>query len=128
MTQVRVEPTERDGEHWVTLRAVVRNPAGHTVFVTPPCSTFPGLMSRCFERERTAFGYDVRGPKGGVLMSESSADSSRFSFAPLETKEFLFEFVAADTLTPSLLPPGEYLMRAGYAGRWAEYRPITVVR
>jgi hypothetical protein len=117
-TNVHVEPTELDGEHWVTLRAVVRNPTSRAVLVVPPS----------FGPEGASFAYDVRGPKGGVSLIESAADSSSFAFAPNETKEFLFEFLGADTLTSFLLPPGEYVMRAGYAGAWAEYQPVTVSR
>lgn len=117
-TDVRIEPTELDGERWVTLRALVRNPTSRPVLVVPPS----------FGPEGASFAYDVRGPKGGVSLIESAADSSSLAFAPNETKEFLFEFLGADTLTCFLLPPGQYVMRAGYAGAWAEYQTITVPR
>jgi hypothetical protein len=120
-TELRVEPPERDGDHWVTLRSVVRNPTGRAVFVVPPS----------FGLERSGFAYDVRGPKGSISTIHSSADSSRFFFAPRETKEFVFEFLGADTDSAEfrsfLLPPGEYRMRAGYGGTWGEFQSASIV-
>ena len=108
-------PPEPDGERWLSLRVSVRNRSSRAVLVQPPVQwPYP-----------PAFGFDVRGPKGGMVWTEVGSDSSRFFFAPSETKQFLYEFLVGDPLTEFTVPPGAYVVRGIYAGQYTTDHFIT---
>jgi len=104
-SHVELFPSESDGQRWLALEVIVRNPGERAVVaaapgdrVTPP-----------------TFGYDLRGPSGGIGGGEIATDSSTLYFRPLETKRWLFEFLVAPDLSEHHMPPGNYLMRGSYA-------------
>ena len=81
------------------------------------------------------WGFDLHGPAGGIIGGEVATDSSVLFFQPLETKRWLLEFRVVSALTgPDTtselirrhIPPGPYLVRGGYARRWAARDTITV--
>jgi hypothetical protein len=114
--EIALAPLDADGDRWLSLWVSVRNPSARAIFVeSPVVSPTP-----------PAFGFDVRGPKGGIALTEAASDSSRFFFEPLETRRFLFEFLVADTLTSFSLPPGDYVMRGVYARRPSVDQNVTV--
>lgn len=117
-SRVELLPPESDGQRWLTLEVTVGNPreravlvAAHGDAVTPP-----------------TFGYDLRGPSGGISGGEVATDSSTLFFQPFETKKWLFEFQVTSELTEYHIPPGNYLARGGYARRWSAYDTIAVSR
>lgn len=111
-------PPDADGDRWLSLLVSVKNPRPRAVFIeSPVVSPTP-----------PAFGFDLRGPTGGITLTEAASDSSRFYFAPSETKQFLFEFVASDTLTQYSLAPGLYVMRGVYARQVSADDSVVVTR
>ncbi len=109
-------PAESDGERWFTLWVTVRNPRDRAVVVVTPGDPVTP----------PTFGYDLRGPAGGISGGQVATDSSTLFFQPLETKRWLFEFRVASDLSEEHVPPGDYLARGGYARRWGAYDTIAV--
>ena len=109
-------PPESDGQRWLALEVTVRNPLERAVLVAAPSDSVTP----------PTFGYDLRGPSGGIEGGEVAADSSTLFFKPLETKKWLFEFRVTSDLSEYHIPPGTYLVRGGYARRWSEYDTIAV--
>jgi hypothetical protein len=108
---------EADGDRFVQLRVRVENARSTAVLVSVPG----------FTETPPTFGYDLRGPDGGISSSVRADDSSLLFFAPGATKEKVFEFLEQPTLTQLSVPPGEYLIRGGYGSQWAPFRTLAVV-
>ena len=112
----KLYPLESDGQRWLSLKVTVRNPRGRALVVAAPGDpTTP-----------PTFGYDLRGPSGGISGGEIATDSSTLFFQAFETKKWLFEFRIPSGLSGYNISPGNYLMRGGYARRWAAYDTIVV--
>lgn len=109
-------PPEADGQRWVVLQLTVRNPLSRAVVVASPGKTVTP----------DTFGFDVRGPEGGISGSDVASDSSTLFFQPYETKSRLFEFRVASELSAIRVPPGTHLIRGGYARDWATYDTVIV--
>jgi hypothetical protein len=109
-------PPESDGERWLTLEVTVRNPRSQAALVAAPGNPVTP----------TTFEFDLRGPLGGISAGEVATDSSTLFFKPLESKRLLFEFRVASQLSYDKIPPGNYLVRGGYARRWSAYETIAV--
>ena len=115
-SSARLLPPEPDGQRWLSLEVTVTNPrARATVVAAPDDSLTP-----------PTFGYDLRGPAGGISGGEVATDSSTLFFRPFETKNWLFEFRVAAGPGDRDLTPGEYLVRGGYARRWSEYETLAI--
>ena len=109
-------PREADGQRWLELWVIVRNPRATPVMVFDPGpSTIP----------RT-FASDVRGPDGGIGEFEAAGDSSRLYFHPYETKSRQFEFLVAPDLSAHHVTVGRYLLSGGFANHWAPYDTLIV--
>ncbi|HUR00202.1 MAG TPA: hypothetical protein VM166_12155 [Gemmatimonadaceae bacterium] len=117
-SRVELRPRESDGQRWVTLEISVRNSRGKSVFAASPPGDDPVLMD--------TFGFDVRGPTGGVAGGEVAGDSSVRYFAPFETKRWLFEFLVASDLSSTHITTGNNLLRGEY-GRHRSPDTIIVV-
>jgi hypothetical protein len=72
------------------------------------------------------FGYDLRGPSGGIGGGEIESDSSTLFFQPLETKKWLFEFRVSSDLSEHHITPGRYLVRGDYARHRSPDANITI--
>ena len=109
-------PPESDGQRWLALEVSVRNPRSSAVVVAAPGDPVTP----------PTFGYDLRGPSGGISGGEVATDSSSLFFQPFETKKWLLEFRVASDLSEYHVSPGSYLVRGGYARRWSAYETIGV--
>jgi hypothetical protein len=109
--------SESDGDRFVQLRVRVENTRSTAVLVFVPG----------FAETPPTFGYDLRGPAGGISSSVRADDSSLLFFAPGAIKEKVFEFVEGPSLTQLSIPDGEYLIRGGYGSQWAPFRSLAVV-
>jgi hypothetical protein len=109
-------PRESDGQRWFELEVSVRNPRARAVMVAAPGDPVTP----------PAFGFDLRGPSGGISGDDVATDSSTLFFQPFETKQWLFEFRVASDLSEYHISPGTYLVRGGYARRWSVYDTIAV--
>jgi hypothetical protein len=110
-------PPEADGQRFVALQVMVRNPSSRAVVVAAP--GYPATPD--------AFAFDVRGPLGGIIGTDIASDSSTLFFQPYETKRQLYEFRVASELSLIRVPPGTHLIRGGYARVWAAYDTVIVV-
>lgn len=108
-------PAQPDGERWLTLWVIVRNPRDRAVVVAAPGDPVAP----------PTFGYDLRGPAGGISGGEVATDSSTLFFQPLETKRYLFEFKVASDLSEHCVPPGDYLVLGSYARRRSAYERVA---
>lgn len=115
-SEARLLPAEADGQRWLTLMVTVRNPRDRGVVVAAPGDVVTP----------PTFGYDLRGPTGGIMGGDVATDSSTLVFAPFETKQRLFEFRVASELTPVRVPPGVHLVRGSYARHFTAYDTIAV--
>ena len=113
-----VLPAERDGERFVQLRVEVENSRDRAAVVSVPG----------FEQTPPTFGYDVRGPTGGISSNVRGEDSSMVFFAPREKKEKVFEFFVHPPLTQLSVPPGDYQIRGGYGLHWSPFQPLVIVQ
>lgn len=109
-------PRESDGQRWLALEVTVRNPRERAVLVAAPGDPVTP----------PTFGYDLRGPSGGVSGGEVAIDSSTLFFQPFETKQWLFEFLVASDLSGHHIPPGNYLVRGDYGRHRSAYETIAV--
>lgn len=115
-SSAKLLPLESDGQRWVSLTVTVRNRQPVAIVVAAPGDpTTP-----------ETFGYDLRGPSGGISGNEIASDSSSLFFQPSETKTWLFEFRVSSVLNEHEVSVGNYLMRGGYARRWSPYETIAV--
>jgi hypothetical protein len=118
-SRAELAPRESDGSRYLTLLLTVRNRRDRAVLVSSPHDPRPMPAT---------FGYDLRGPAGGVSGGFVATDSSTLFFEPFETKGQLFEFQVGSGLEGSgfVLVPGTYLVRASYARRWTAYETVSV--
>jgi hypothetical protein len=98
-------PREADGQRWFTLEVKVRNAGPRAVLVAAPGDRVTP----------PTFGYDLRGPSGGIAGGEIESDSSTLFFQPFETKKWLFEFLVSSDLSDHHITPGSYIVRVDYA-------------
>jgi hypothetical protein len=99
-----------------TVIVSVRSEAPHPVVVDLPRGR--GTYSQ-------SFAFDLRGPAGAYMSNAFVLDSSSVSFAPGETKRYLFDFLIGAALpNPS---PGAYSVRGAYGTRWTEYVGFTLL-
>lgn len=120
-----LELPEADGQRWLSLEVTVRNPLGRAILVAVPPS--PGTTPGGVDRENPpSFDFDLRGPVGGIGQPMYVEDSSTVFFQPFETKRWLYEFRVDSDLTRYHIPPGQYLVRGGYARLFTDYKTITV--
>ena len=120
-----LRPREADGQRWLALTIVVRNPLDHAVLVAVPPSLAapPGGVD---QENPPSFNFDLRGPVGGIGQPMYVADSSTAFFQPFEAKQWLYEFRVTSDLTEYHIPPGKYLVRGGYARLLTAYDTIAV--
>jgi hypothetical protein len=116
-SRAELPPREADGSRWLTLLVTVRNPRGRPVRVASPRDPRPMPAT---------FGFDLRGPGGGLSGGLVATDSSALFFQPLETKGWLFEFRVGSERSGYVFAPGAYLVRGDYARRSAPYDTIAV--
>lgn len=109
-------PPESDGQRWFALEVTVRNQRARAVIVAAPGDP----------ETPPTFGYDLRGPFGGILGGEVATDSSTLFFRPFETKQRQFEFLVASDLSQHHITPGKYLVRGDYARHWSAYDTVAV--
>lgn len=121
---VDVEPANptsvRDGGFF-SITVTVHNRSAHW-------ATVPSYYSSIFpnyDSTRT-FELDVRGPAGGPIDAENRADPSQWIFSPYETKKQVFDFAIGSDLFADKLPPGDYIVRAGYSDYWSAYKPFVI--
>ena len=117
-SRAELEPREADGARYLTLLVTARNPHERAVLVAAPGNA----------RTPPTFGYDLRGPAGGLSGGLVATDSSTLFFQPYESKGWLFEFRVGSGVEGSgfVLVPGTYLLRASYAWRSTAYDTLTV--
>jgi hypothetical protein len=110
---VDIEPRNPTSAHdggFFSMTVMVRNRTAR--WVTVPnrfSSVFPGVDST------DTFGFDVRGPAGGLSGGEVRFDPSEWIFAPGETKKQVFDFAIGNDFVAHKLPPGNYTARGGYS-------------
>ncbi|HEU4996329.1 MAG TPA: hypothetical protein VFT29_16040 [Gemmatimonadaceae bacterium] len=107
---------ESDGQRWLALEITVTNAAQHAVVLD-----YPGHPEK-----PPIFGFDIRGPLGGLITSEIAFDSSTLYFAPLATKTWRYEFLVAPDLSYTHVPVGQHFIRGGYANAWAAWDTVDV--
>jgi hypothetical protein len=110
-------PSEPDGQRWLTLQVTIENMRARAVLVAAPGDA----------AKPSTFSFDLRGPTGGISGGEIASDSSTLFFQPFESKRWLFEFRVAADLSAVHVTPGSYLVRGGYARRWAAYDTVEIV-
>jgi hypothetical protein len=109
----QLEPKERDGDQWFTLKVDAHNATGGSILVN--ASPWIG------------FGYTAQlMGKGGRSSSFPIADSSMLYFAPNETKHWLFEWRIADAFTKYTLERGDYQFVGGFGGHWTPPMSFTI--
>lgn len=112
-------PREADGDRWLTLWVIVRNPRNRAAGVSIPPPADP-IAPPTFE-------FNVRGSPGrGISGGEVATDSSTLVFGPQETKRFLFEWRVGSTLNRVEIVPGRYLVQGGYVHRYAPFDTVMV--
>jgi hypothetical protein len=116
-SRAELAPREADGARYLTALVTVRNPRGRAVLVAAPGNA----------RTPPTFGYDLRGPAGGLSGGLVATDSSTLFFQPFETKGWLFEFRVGSERSGFVLIPGAYRVSGGYARRWSAYDTVTVI-
>jgi hypothetical protein len=118
-SRAELAPREADGSRYLTLLVTVRNPHDHAVLVGSPLDPRPMPAT---------FGYDLRGPAGGLSGGLVATDSSTLFFEPFETKGRLFEFRVGSEVGGSgfALVPGTFLVSASYARRRTAYDTVAV--
>jgi len=109
-------PRESDGERWFALEVSVRNAGAYAVLVAAPGDRVTP----------PTFGYDLRGPLGGIGGGEIESDSSTLFFQPFETKRWLFEFRVSSDLSEHRVTPGSYLVRGDYGRHRSADTTITI--
>lgn len=116
---------EVDGQRFVALEISVRNLSGRAVLVSVPPrpGTSPGSVEA---NNPPGFNFILGGPAGGISSNMYIEDSSTVFFQPFETKQFLYEFRVAPDLTRDHVPPGQYVVRGGYAWLWAPSETVDV--
>jgi hypothetical protein len=72
------------------------------------------------------FEFDARGPAGGINDWENRLDPSEWIFAPGETKKKVFDFTTGNDLIAHKFPPGNYLVRGGFADYWSAYSSFVI--
>jgi hypothetical protein len=96
-----------DGRFSVTVLA--RNKSAHWITVAPATGSDP-LQS---------FSVDVHGANGYTTNDQRVTDPSQTIFAPHETKRQVFDLVVGDYPIAHELLPGNYAVRAAFAGWWS---------
>lgn len=109
-------PREPDGQRWFALEVRVRNGGARAVLVAAPGDRVTP----------PTFGYDLRGPAGGIGGGEIAVDSSTLFFEPFETKKWLFEFRVSSDLGEQHVSTGSYLVRGDYGRHWSPDATITI--
>jgi hypothetical protein len=109
-------PRESDGERWFALGVSVRNAGAYAVLVAAPGDRVTP----------NTFGYDLRGPLGGIGGGEIESDSSTLFFQPFETKRWLFEFRVSSDLSEHRVTSGSYLVRGDYGRHRSADTTITI--
>lgn len=109
-------PPEADGQRFVALQVMVRNPSSRAVVIAAPGN--PATPN--------TFAFDVRGPLGGIIGTDIASDSSTLFFQPYETKRRVYDFRVASELTPYRVPPGTHWIAGGYARQWAAHDTVIV--
>jgi hypothetical protein len=66
------------------------------------------------------FGLDLAGPTGGIILGEVALDYADSTFAPLESKRFVYDFQLGTALPANRPPSGRYEVRGRYGTRWTE--------
>ncbi|HJP59782.1 MAG TPA: hypothetical protein VJ865_07275, partial [Gemmatimonadaceae bacterium] len=108
-TTIVVDPTTPthavdDGRFSITV--MTRNLTSHWITVTPAAGVDPDQTS----------SVDVHGANGGTGRDQLSVDQSERIFAPGETKKHVFDLVIGDYPFGNQLLPGDYVVRAAFAG------------
>lgn len=116
--QLELQPREPDGQRWLSLWVVASNERSRPVVVTDPYR--PRLSA--------IFGFDLRGPSGGVSESMIASDSSTMFFQPFETKRWLYEFRVTDEpdLASFHVAPGRYTVLGRYGSHLSAIDTVTV--
>jgi hypothetical protein len=109
-------PQEADGQRWFALEVNVQNAGARAVLVAAPGD----------RATPHTFGYDLRGPSGGIGGGEIESDSSTLFFEPFETKKWLFEFLVSSDLSENHITPGAYLVRVDYARQGSAGTTIAI--
>lgn len=120
---VRAEltPRGRDGQRWMLLWAIARNPSDENVLISAPGD----------RRMPWTFDYLVAGPFGAIGGGEVAFDSSSIFFHPHETKRWLFDYRVGRPFSRAphgqfaVIPPGHYIVQVKYARH--ESRADTLV-
>jgi len=95
-----------DGRFSIT--AFARNKSSHWITVGPAAGS--DVLQ--------TFSIDVQGTGGFTSSSERIIDQSQTVFAPHETKRRVFDMAVGDYPIAHQLLPGDYTVRAGFAGWW----------
>lgn len=114
-SRVELLPPEADGQRWVALHVVVRNPRAQ-----PVVATVQGAP------RTPTFGFSVHGPSGSFSRGEAATDSSTVYFQPFSTKYRLFEFRVGTDQARRQVHPGVNLIGGSYARRRAPHDSIVV--
>jgi hypothetical protein len=109
-------PREADGQRWFALEIGVRNRRTRAVLVAAPGDRVTP----------PTYGYDLRGPSGGISGGEIAGDSSTLFFQPDETKKWLFEFLVSRDLTENHITSGNYLVRGDYGWHRSADTTLTI--
>lgn len=115
-SHVELLPPEADGQRWLALHITSGNPRARAVVVAAPGDAVTP----------PTFGYDLRGPVGGIEGGQVSTDSSTLFFRPFETKRWLFEFRVTSELSEYHVTSGTYLVRGDYARRFSADDTVAV--
>lgn len=97
----------------------VRNPRTSPVVVQLPPQPIGGGA--------TTYAFDVTGQSTVLSGYESALDLSVSSFAAGETKRHVFDFRIGSNVESRSLPPGTYILRAGYGGHLVNAAPLVLL-
>lgn len=100
-----------------TITAFARNKSAHWITVGPAAGS--DVLQ--------TFSIDVQGANGYTSSSKRIVDQSQTIFAPHETKRQVFDMVVGDYPIAHQLLPGDYTVRAAFAGWWTSSDSTFVI-
>ncbi|MFL5558932.1 MAG: hypothetical protein ACJ794_09920 [Gemmatimonadaceae bacterium] len=101
-----------------SVTVFARNKSAHWVTVAPASGSDP----------RQTFSVDVRGAYGYTASDRRAIDPSQTIFAPNETKRQVFDLVVGDYPIANQLLPGDYVVRAAFAGWWSNESSFSIAQ
>jgi len=114
-TVAQLQAPEADGERYLSIRVKAKNRMNQAIYIKQTLLTFGYTLA-----------HTLADGGAGVHDQVLAGDSSAAWFAPLQTKEFLFELRVTSAFTRFTVPPGNYVFWGSFESRSSATDSITV--